>query len=126
MVEEKSLKITGANKTFFTKLGNTINKILIPTKVGINGLLISAKRNSLLKNYEKFTKENYEIEYILLDVALAANAEKKVPDEWINKEGNGVLKGFIDYALPLIQGEANQPKVNGLPRFAHLKKVLVK
>ena len=62
MVEEKSLKITGANKTFFTKLGNTINKILIPTKVGINGLLISAKRNSLLKNYEKFTKENYEIE----------------------------------------------------------------
>ena len=62
MVEEKSLKITGANKTFFTKLGNTINKILIPTKVGINGLLISAKRNSLLKNYQKFTKENYEIE----------------------------------------------------------------
>ena len=62
MVVEKSLKITGANKTFFTKLGNTINKILIPTKVGINGLLISAKRNSLLKNYEKFTKENYEIE----------------------------------------------------------------
>ena len=74
----------------------------------------------------KRTKENYEIEYILLDVALAANAEKKVPDEWINKEGNGVLKGFVDYALPLIQGEANQPKVNGLPRFAHLKKVLVK
>lgn len=62
MVEEKSLKITGANKTFFTKLSNTINKILIPTKVGINGLLISAKRNTLLKNYEKFTKENYEVE----------------------------------------------------------------
>ena len=62
MVEEKSLKITGANKTFFTKLGNTINKILIPTKVGINGLKKKKKRNSLLKNYEKFTKENYEIE----------------------------------------------------------------
>ena len=61
MVEEKSLKITGANKTFFTKLSNTINKILIPTKVGINGLLISAKRNTLLRNYEKFTKENYEV-----------------------------------------------------------------
>ena len=74
----------------------------------------------------KRVKENYEIEYILLDVALAANAEKKVPDEWINKEGNGVLQGFVDYALPLIQGEAEQPKEEGLPRFARLKKVYVK
>ena len=74
----------------------------------------------------KRTKQNYEIEYILLDVALAANAEKKVPDEWINEEGNGVLSAFVDYALPLIQGEADQPKEDGLPRFARLKKVYVK
>ena len=74
----------------------------------------------------KRTKQNYAIEYILLDVALAANAEKKVPDEWINEEGNGVLSGFVDYALPLIQGEAEQPKEDGLPRFARLKKVYVK
>ena len=73
----------------------------------------------------KRTKTNYEIEYVLLDVALAANAEKKVPDEWINKEGNGVLSGFVDYALPLIQGAADAPTEDGLPRFAHLKKVLV-
>ena len=52
MVEEKSLKITGANKTFFNKLTKTINKILIPTKVGINGLMISAKRNNLIKQLE--------------------------------------------------------------------------
>ena len=60
MVDEKSLKITGANKTFFTKLSTTINKILIPTKVGINGLLISSKRNSLIKSYERYTSEKYE------------------------------------------------------------------
>ena len=60
MVEEKSLKITGANKTFFAKLTTTINKILIPTKVGINGLLISSKRNSMIKAFEKFTSEDYE------------------------------------------------------------------
>ncbi len=60
MVEEKSLKITGANKTFFTKLSTTINKILIPTKLGINGLLISTKRNSVIKTFEKFTSDEYE------------------------------------------------------------------
>ncbi len=60
MVDEKSLKITGANKTFLNKLTNTISKILIPTKVGINGMLISAKRNNLIKAYERYTSEDYE------------------------------------------------------------------
>ena len=40
-----------------------------------------------------------------LDVV--ANFEKKVPREWINEAGNGVNQAFIDYALPLIQGDAN-------------------
>lgn len=60
MMEEKSLKITGANKTFFSKLSTTINKILIPTRVGLNGLLISNKRNALIKSFEKYNEENYE------------------------------------------------------------------
>ena len=33
---------------------------------------------------------------------------------------------LIDYVLPLIQGESNLPKVDSLPRFAKLKKVLAK
>ena len=37
--------------------------------------------------------------------------------------GNGVEQAFIDYALPLIQGEPELPKENALPRFAKLKKV---
>lgn len=60
MVQEKSLKITGANKTFFTKLSTTIGKLLIPTKVGINGLVISSKRNNVIKAFEKYNEEKYE------------------------------------------------------------------
>ena len=55
-----------------------------------------------------------------------ANTEKKVPLEWINATHDGVEKAFIDYALPLIQGEPKLPKQDSLPRFAHLKKVLAK
>jgi len=62
----------------------------------------------------------------LFNLTDVANTEKKVPLEWINAEGNGVEQAFIDYALPLIQGETNLPKENGLPRFAKLKKVLAK
>ena len=62
----------------------------------------------------------------LFELTDVANTEKKVPAEWINATQNGVTQGFIDYALPLIQGETGMKKENGLPRFAKLKKVLAK
>jgi 6-phosphofructokinase 1 len=37
-----------------------------------------------------------------------------------------VTQDLIDYVLPLIQGEIDIPKVDGLPRYAKLKKVLAK
>ncbi len=62
----------------------------------------------------------------LIDLADVANTEKKVPREWINQAGNGIEKPFIDYVLPLIQGEPVLPRQDSLPRFAKLKKVLAK
>ena len=62
----------------------------------------------------------------LLNLTDVANTEKKVPLEWINSKGNGVEQAFIDYVLPLIQGEPALPKEDSLPRFARLKKVLAK
>ena len=74
------------------------------------------------------TRENgqYTCKTKLFDLSSVANFEKKVPLEWINEAGNGVTQGFIDYALPLIQGENLRVLENGLPRFAKLKKVLAK
>ena len=70
--------------------------------------------------------DGYKCEYVLLDLMDVANAEQKVPLEWITPEHNGVTKDFVAYCLPLIQGETKQPKITGLPDFAHLKKVLAK
>lgn len=69
---------------------------------------------------------NYRCEMALEPLNLAANAEKTVPHEWINKNANGVTEDFIAYALPLIQGENERVIENGLPRFAKLRKVLAK
>ena len=66
----------------------------------------------------------YHCETVLEPLDIVANFEKKVPRAWINAAGNGMEQPFIDYVLPLIQGEANGPKENSLPRFAKLKKVL--
>ena len=65
----------------------------------------------------------YRCEYVLFDLMDVANAEKKVPLEWITPEHNGVTRDFVDYCLPLIAGETKQPKINGLPDFCKLKKV---
>lgn len=70
---------------------------------------------------------NEQGEYIckikLMGLTDVANAEKKLPPEWINPEGNNILPAFVDYALPLIQGSPKMVYKNGLPRFARLKKV---
>ena len=74
--------------------------------------------------YERsYENGKYVCQIKLFDLSIVANTEKKVPREWINEKGNGLKQEFIDYALPLIQGETKLPKENGLPRFVHLKKV---
>ena len=55
-MEEKSLRIY-QEKTFFSKISNTITKLLIPTRIGINGMLISMKRNNALKTFEAFSNK---------------------------------------------------------------------
>ena len=67
----------------------------------------------------------YSCEYIKIPLEEVANAEKKVPLEWITKDGTGLTQDYIDYALPLIQGDCKAPLEEGLPRFAKLKKILV-
>ena len=56
-MEEKSLRITGTSTTFFNKITRTLTKMLIPTQIGINGMLITLKRNSLIKAYENYMKD---------------------------------------------------------------------
>jgi len=56
-------------------------------------------------------------------LSMCANTEKKVPREWINEAGTYVTQEFIDYVLPLIQGENTMKIENGIPRFAKLKKI---
>ena len=85
---------------------------------GITDKMIGFERGVVDGKYACRTK--------LLPLTEVANTEKKLPREWINEAGNGVNHQFIEYALPLIQGEPDLPKVDSLPRFCHLKKILAK
>ncbi len=55
-----------------------------------------------------------------------ANGEKKVPREYINKEGNGVTSAMLDYVRPLVMGEAAVTIGNdGLPVYMRFEKYFV-
>lgn len=82
---------------------------------GISGKMVAFERINGNQKYACVIK--------LVDLTEVANAVKRVPREWINDEGNGVEQAFIDYVLPLIEGESRLQYENGLPRFAKLKKI---
>ena len=87
---------------------------------------VSGTTGHMVAFEREYIDGKYNCKLVLLPLSKVANYEKKVPVEWINEEGNGLKQEFIDYVLPLIQGEPEIPKVDSLPRYARLKKVLAK
>ena len=108
-MEQRSLRFLDTNKTFFSKLTSTITKMLIPTKVSINGMMISIKRNNLIKaysNYEVAVKEDdidkkdslfkkYEEAYSLYLEAI----DKYIMDSVYKKVKNNTASEFEKNAL---------------------------
>ena len=105
-MEERSLKITGADTGFFNKLTKTLTRMLIPTKIGINGMVITIKRNAMLKTYEAFSKESQEYNNDELEkkfdsaytVYLEA-LDKHIMDSIYKKVRNGTASDFEKEAL---------------------------
>ena len=105
-MEEKSLRITGTDKTVFNKSTKTLTKMLIPTKIGINGMLISIKRNSLLKAFEAYenSDENYdqkeaEEKYDAAYESYLEALDKYVMDSIYKKVKNNTASDFEKEAL---------------------------
>jgi 6-phosphofructokinase 1 len=87
---------------------------------------VSGTTGKMVAFQREYIDGKYNCKLVLLPLDSVANYEKKVPLEWINESGNGLNRQFIDYLLPLIQGEPELPLENSMPRYARLKKVLAK
>ncbi len=75
--------------------------------------------------FKRVSSHPYKIKYVKIPLQKAANEEQKVPLAWIKEDNTGLTQDYIDYALPLIQGDFKAALEDGLPRFAKLKKVKV-
>ena len=109
-MEEVSLKVTGVNKGFISKLTKTISKMLIPTKVSINSMLISIKRNSMIKTYENYLKADseekdiFEKKYEESYAAYLEALDKYVMDSIYKKVKNNTASDFEKKALSTYYG----------------------
>ena len=55
-----------------------------------------------------------------------ANKEKKLPSNFINKDGFGITRACCNYIQSLIDGECFPPFVNGIPDYSKLKLKTIK
>ncbi|MDD4184376.1 MAG: 6-phosphofructokinase [Candidatus Izemoplasmatales bacterium] len=90
--------------------------------VGRHAVEAAVKGESdLMVAIDRLNNDPYEIGFSLHSLVKCANTEKRVPRTMINEQGNGITQEFLDYVLPLIQGE-NPPKFKGgIQQFSKLK-----
>ena len=106
-MEERSLRVY-QQKTFFSKIGTTLSKILVPTRVGFNSMMITVKRNNLLKAFEavqnfddedKEKKESLNRKYEDTFALYLESIDKYVMDSVYKKVKNGTATPFEEEAL---------------------------
>lgn len=55
--------------------------------------------------FSRISEKPYEMKPFLVDIDEVMMYERKMPDEFINEEGNGVTQAFLDWCRPLIGEE---------------------
>ena len=106
-MEERSVRVYRADKTFFAKISSTITKLLIPTKVGINSVLIAMKRNNVIKAFElqkqyakdEIKQEEYRKKQEDMYALYLEAIDKHIMDSIYNKVRNETASIFEKEAL---------------------------
>lgn len=109
MVEERGLKVLSQDTTFFNRVSNTLTKLLMPTKLGLNGMMINIKRSSVVKAFEQLKdaekssdsskKEQYQKRYDESYTLYLEAIDKHIMDSIYKKVRNNMASSFEKDAL---------------------------
>ena len=129
--EHTGAKVRGIELSLLQRCGahlasqTDIDEAFLAGKVAVESA-VAGETGKMVAFAREFLDGKYHCVTKLLPLTSVANFEKKVPLGWITPEKNQVTDAFVEYALPLIQGEPRLPLENSLPRYARLKKILAK
>ncbi len=116
-VKVRSVELNVSQRCSSSCLSDTdLNEAIFAGSFGVISAL--AGETGKMICFERTSTAPYKITCSTADVNLICNQEKGVPLEWIINEGTNLSQEFIDYALPLIQGQVTVPMKDGLPNFA--------
>jgi len=82
-------------------------------------------RNAVMVTIERKSDAPYKWAVGEAPLAKVANVEKKMPRDFITKDGFGITDKARTYLAPLIRGEDYPPYKDGLPQYVTLKNIVV-
>ncbi|HUY04808.1 MAG TPA: 6-phosphofructokinase [Rhodocyclaceae bacterium] len=81
--------------------------------------------NSVMPTIDRIPGKTYKWRVGMAPLAKVANVEKKMPKNFITRDGFGITEKCREYLLPLIKGEDYPPYKDGLPDYVRLKNMAV-
>ncbi len=81
--------------------------------------------NAVMPTIERKSDKPYRWSIGMADLRNVANVEKKMPSNFITRDGFGITARCRQYLTPLIKGEDYPPYRNGLPKYVMLRNVAV-
>ncbi len=85
-------------------------------RCGRQAVLYSMKEQSGSVAIRRMKTAKYSIELFRTDLANVAEKTKSMPDDFINKDGNGMTDAFLRYAFPLVGKLPRTQYLGNLPR----------
>jgi 6-phosphofructokinase 1 len=87
-----------------------------------------AGKNAVMPVIKRVSSTPFKWKIQAVPITRIANIEKKLPKNFITRDGFGITAAARGYFQPLIRGEDRPPydATTGLPKYAQLKRVLIK
>ena len=119
-IKTRSIELNVTQRCSSTNVSLTdVNEAIDTGKVGVKMALQGKTAKMICTNREN--DEVYSIKYHSVDVENICNKEKVFPINWIICNGTDISDNFIKYATPLIEGDVQIEKKNGVPIFCYRK-----
>ena len=87
-----------------------------------------AGKNAVMPVIRRVSNKPFKWQIVPAPITKVANIEKKLPSNYIRKDGFGITAAARTYFEPLIRGEDKPPydATTGLPKYARLRRVLIR
>lgn len=113
-LELSVLQRSAGHTASLTDITEAENLGMVAVKAAVAG------KSGEFSTLRRISNNPYSVEYYTERVGVVANAEKTIPRNWLNADGNDVTPEMVEYLKPLVRGVPQIPYRNGLPDYVNV------